>query len=526
MKDQGVMKVIVTDPISQEGIEIIKKELDVDIATDLTEEELIKRIKDYDALIVRSGTNVTRKVITAGVRLRVIGRAGAGVDNIDVDAATEKGVIVLNAPGGNTTSAAEHTIAMMLALSRNIPQAHASLKKGKWTRSKFIGIEIQDKTLGIIGLGRVGAEVAKKAHALGMHVLACDPFISVDVAESLGASLVEMDKLLERADYVTIHAPRTKDTYHLISDKQFEKMKNGVRIINCARGDIVDEGALLKAIKSGKVAGAALDVFEHEPPEGNPLLELEEVIATPHLGASTREAQLNVSVAVAEGILNAIKCEPVRNAVNMPSIKAEIKPYLTLAEKLGRLCIQLVDGNMEQIDITYSGDIAEKETGPLTIAVLKGILDTMLAGSVNFVNALMLAKNRGIKVVESKTELSEDFTGLVTVSVKTSKESKSVAGTLFGKKDARIVRINSHRINAAPSGYMLVAPHIDMPGIIGRVGTLLGDNKINIAGMQVGREFIGGTAVMVLNIDSAVSDRILKQIKAIEGIQDIKQVKL
>ncbi len=526
MKDKGVMKVLVADPISQEGIEIIKKEMDVDIATDLPEKELINRIKEYDALIVRSGTNVTRKVITAGVRLRVIGRAGAGVDNIDVDAATEKGIIVLNAPGGNTTSAAEHTIAMMLALSRKIPQANASLKKGKWSRSKFIGTEIQDKTLGIVGLGRVGGEVAKKAHALGMHILACDPFISVERVESLGASLVEMDMLLERADYVTIHTPRTKDTYHLISDKQFERMKNGVRIINCARGDIIDEDALLKAIKSGKVAGAALDVFENEPPEGSPLLELEEVIATPHLGASTQEAQLNVSIAVAEGVLNAIKCEPVRSAVNMPSIKAEIKPYLPLAEKLGRLCIQLVDGSIKQIDITYSGDMAEKETSTLTIAVLKGILDTMMAGSVNFVNALMLAKNRGIKVVESKIELSEDFTGLVTVSVKTSRENKIVAGTLFGKKDARIVRVNSHSINAAPSGYMLIAPHIDMPGIIGQVGTLLGENKINIAGMQVGREFIGGNAVMVLNIDSAVSDKILKQIKAIEGIQDIKQVKL
>ena len=526
MKNREVMKVLVTDSISQEGIEKIKKEVDVDIATDLTEKELIKRIKDYDALIVRSGTNVTRDVINASVRLRVIGRAGAGVDNIDVDAATEKGIIVLNTPGGNTISAAEHTIAMILALSRNIPQANASLKRGKWSRGKFIGTEIQDKILGIIGLGRVGAEVAKKAHALGMHILACDPFISVDRAESLGASLVEMDVLLERADYITIHATHTKDTYHMISDAQFEKMKNGARIINCARGDIIEEGALLKAIKSGKVAGAALDVFENEPPEGSPLLDLDEVIVTPHLGASTQEAQFNVSIAVAEGVLNAIKGEPVRNAVNIPSIKAEIRPYLTLAEKLGRLCIQLVDGSIKQIDIICSGDIAEKETGAITIAVLKGILDTMLEESVNFVNAPVLAKNRGIKVIESKIELSEYFRGLVTISAKTSREDKIVAGTLFGKKDARIVRIDSYRIDATPSGYMLIASHIDRSGIIGRVGTILGENNINIAGMQVGREFVGGNAVMVLNIDSAVSDDILKQIKAIEGIQDIKLVTL
>ncbi len=521
-----IMKVLVTDPISQEGIEKIMEEIDVDVATDLTEKELIKRIKDYEALIVRSGTNVTREVINAGVRLRVIGRAGAGVDNIDVDAATEKGIIVLNAPGGNTTSAAEHTIAMILSLSRNIPQANASLKKGEWNRSKFIGTEIQDKILGIIGLGRVGAEVAKKAHALGMHIIACDPLISTDRADILGTSLVDMDVILERSDYITIHAPSTKDTYHMIGDEQFGMMKKGVRIINCARGDIIDEGALIKAIKSEKVAGAALDVFENEPPEGSPLLDLDEVIVTPHLGASTKEAQFNVSIAVAEGVLHALKGEPARNAVNMPSIKSEIIPYLTLAEKLGRLCIQLVDGSINQIDIIYSGEIAERETGALTIAVLKGMLDVLLKESVNFVNAPMLAKNRGIKVVESKIELSEDFTGLITVSAKTSRADKRVAGTLFGKKDARIVRIDSYRIDALPSGYMLIASHVDKPGIIGRVGTILGENNINIAGMQVGREFIGGNAVMVLNIDSAVSDRLLKQIKAIEGIQDIRHVKL
>ena len=520
------MKVLIADPISQEGIEKIKKEIDVDIATGLTEKELIKRIKNYDALIVRSGTNVTKEVINAGVQLRVIGRAGVGVDNIDVDVATEKGIIVLNAPEGNTISAAEHTIAMILALSRNIPQANALLKRGKWSRGKFMGTEVQDKTLGIIGLGRVGAEVAKRAHALGMHILACDPFIPVERAENLGASLVGIDVLLERADYITIHAPLTKDTYHMISDAQFGKMKNGARIINCARGGIIDEGALLQAIKRGKVAGAALDVFENEPPEGSPLLDLDEVIATPHLGASTQEAQVNVSIAVAGGVLNAIKGEPLRNAVNMPSIKAEIRPYLTLAEKLGRLCAQLVDGWIKQIEVAYSGDIAEKETRALTIAVLKGTLDPILEEPVNFVNAPMLAKNRGIKVIESKVGTSEDFTGLITVSAKTPREEKSVAGTLFGKKDARIVRIDSYRVDAVPSGYMLIASHIDKPGMIGRVGTILGENKINIAGMQVGREFIGGNAVMVLNIDSAVSDKILKQIKAIEGIQDIKLVTL
>jgi len=524
------LKVLVTDRLSEVGIKRLKKEATVDVATNLSESELVKRIKDYDALMVRSGTQVTRKVINAATKLKVIGRAGVGVDNIDVDAATEKGIIVINAPEGNTISAAEHTIAMMLALSRNIPQADVSLKSGKWDRGKFTGVEVHNKVLGIVGLGRVGAEVAKMAQGLDMQILAYDPFISTERAEELGVQLADMNEILKKSDYITIHAPLNKDTHHLIGDEQFKKMKDGTRIINCARGGIIDENALAKAIESGKVAGAALDVFENEPPKDSPLLHLNNVIVTPHLGASTREAQVNVAVTAAEGVLEALKGEPVRNAVNMPSIKPEtlavIKPYLMLAEKLGSLCVQLAEERINAVEVSYSGDVASMDTGPLTIAALKGILNRILSEPVNFVNAPVIAKSRGIKVVESKIGATEDFADLITITAKIPKGEKSVAGTLFGKKDARIVRIDKYHVDAVPSGHMLVSAHIDKPGIIGRVGTILGENDINIAGMQVGREKVRGKAVMVLNVDSAVPDRILKQIEKIDGIFDVKPVVL
>ncbi len=524
------MKVLITDSLSKDGTELLKKEVDVDVATDLSEKELIVRIKDYDALVVRSGTRVTRDVINAGRRLKVIGRAGVGVDNIDVEAATERGIIVLNAPEGNTVSAAEHAIAMMMSLSKNIPPANESVKRGEWTRGKFIGVEVRNKVLGIVGLGRVGAEVAKIAHGLDMHILAYDPFISVERAEELGVQLAKMGDIISKADFITIHAPLTRESRHLIGKKELKQMKDSVRIINCARGGIIDEKALYDAIKSGKVAGAALDVFEQEPPRDTPLLELDNVIMTPHLGASTREAQINVAVSVAENVMGALKGELVRNAVNMPAIKpsvlALIKPYLTLAEKLGRLSVQLIDGRINTVEAMYSGEVAERDTGLLTTTILKGILDPILSEPVNFVNAPVIAKNRGIRVIERKVGTSEDFTGLITIVVRTADEEKSVAGALFGKNDARIVRIDNYRIDALPSGYMLISRHIDKPGIIGRVGMVLGKNNINIAGMQVGRESIGGEAVMVLNIDGPVSDKILKQIEAVDGIQNIKLVAL
>lgn len=524
------MKILVSDSIAEEGIKILKREAEVDVSTKLPREELIKRIKDYDALVVRSATKVTRDVIEAGERLRVIGRAGVGVDNIDVDAATERGIIVLNAPEGNTIAAAEHTMGMMMALARNIPQANMSLKGKKWEKGKFMGVEIYDKVLGIIGLGRIGTEVAKRCQSFGMRILAYDPYISEEKAKSLGVKLTTVDEIIKNADFITVHTPLTKETQNLIGAKEFEKIKKGVRMINCARGGIIDEEALYNALKSGKVAGAALDVFVKEPPLESPLLALDNVITTPHLGASTAEAQVNVAVGVAEQVLNALKGEVVKNAVNAPAVGPEvmeaIRPYLPLAEKIGKFLAQVVRGHVNQVEVSYSGEIAEKDTKFLTIAILKGLLEPVLCAPVTFVNAMIVAKSRGITVFESKSPKTEDFANLISVTAKSDIDQRRAAGTIFGKRDARIVLIDKYRVDAVPSGYMVISNHIDKPGTIGKIGTLLGKNNINIAGMIVGRESPGGPAVMVLAVDSSIPDDILKQFSDVDGVKDAELVKL
>lgn len=523
-------KVLISDAISEEGIEELKTGANVDVFVDLNKDELIEKIGEYDALVVRSATKVTKEVIDAGKNLKVIGRAGAGVDNIDVISATEKGIVVVNAPEGNTISAAEHTIAMMMSLSRNIPQANASLKSERWDKINHIGVEVTDKVLGVLGLGRIGSEVVKRAQGLGMSVIAYDPFISEESSKELGIELLSLEKIFSRADYITIHTPKTRETYHLIGEEEFGKMKDGVRIINCARGGIIDEDALYKAVVNGKVAGAALDVFETEPPNDNKLLELDRVIVTPHLGASTREAQLNVAITIADQIIRAIKNEPVKNAINMFSVKPEVydklKPYVSLAEKMGSLCAQLITGHINSVDICFHGDLAEKETGIITIAMLKGLLDPILGSNINFVNAPIVAKNRGIKVIESRTDMAENFINLISISVHTDKETKTVAGTLFGKDDPRIVKIDGYRVDAVPSGYMLISRYIDKPKVIGPVGVLLGENDINIAGMQVGRESVGGEAIMVFNVDGPVSEEVRKSVEKVDGILSVKAVRL
>ena len=523
-------KILVSDEISKEGIKKLKSEANVDFSPGLSKKDLLSKIVNYDALVVRSQTDVTEDVIEVASKLKVIGRAGSGVDNIDVDAATKKGIIVVNAPEGNTISTAEHAIAMMMAMSRNIPQADFSLKSKKWDRKKYIGTEINEKMLGVLGLGRVGSEVAKRAQGIGMKVVAYDPFISEEKIKELGIELLDLEKIIKQADYITVHTPLTEETLDLISDKEFKKMKDGVRIINCARGGIINEAALLKAIKSGKVAGAALDVFENEPPGDSELLACDEVIVTPHIGASTKEAQLNVATMVADQVLKALKGEPVKNAINMLSVKPEayesIKPYLSLAEKMGSLCTQLITGHIGSVEIGYQGEISEKDTRVITISMLKGLLDPILGSNVNFVNAPLLSKNRGIKIVESKTETVENFISLITLRVDTDKERKSCAGTLFGKDDARIVRIEQYRVDAKPAGYMLISKYEDKPKVIGPVGLILGENNINIAGMQVGRESVGGDAIMVLNIDSPVNKSVLKKLKNVDGIKEVQLVKL
>jgi len=540
-KTETTKRVLVTDYISEEGIKKLREFAEVDIELELSKADLKERIVGYDALIVRSGTKVTKEIIEAGARLKVIGRAGVGVDNIDVETATEKGIMVVNSPEANTISAAEHTIAMLLSLSRKIPTANASLKSGKWERKKHTGVEVNGKVFGIIGLGRVGSEVAERAAGLGMRVVAYDPFISQERARELGIALLSFNEVLSAADFISLHTPLTKNTHHLIGKKEFELMKDGVRVINCARGGIIDEDALGDAIKSGKVAGAALDVFEHEPPGESELVQMEEVIVTPHLGASTEEAQRVAAVAIAVEVMAALKNKPVRNAVNMIYVAEElmdaIKPYLVLAEKLGRLSAQLIpkSSRLEQFDVSYEGEIgmaragAGKDTRLITVAMLKSFLSWFIDG-VNYVNAETIAKKSGIKVTESKTGDVENFSSLISITASTRIEDegqkRTVAGTLFGKDDPRIVNIDGFRVDASPSGYMLICSFLDKPRVIGPVCMILGDRGINIAGMQVGREKTGGEAVMVLNVDSSVSEEIIKEIKEVKNIFDVKLVKL
>jgi len=540
-KTETTKRVLVTDHISEEGIKKLREFAKVDIELELNKEELKERIAGYDALIVRSGTKVTKEIVESGARLKVIGRAGVGVDNIDVETATEKGIMVVNAPEANTISAAEHTIAMLLSLSRKIPAANASLKSGKWERKKHTGVEVNGKTLGIIGLGRVGSEVAGRAAGLGMRVVAYDPFISQERARELGIALSSFNDVLSAADFISLHTPLTKNTHHLIGNKEFELMKDGVRVINCARGGIMDEDALRDAIKSGKVAGAALDVFEHEPPDESELVQMEEVIVTPHLGASTGEAQRVAAVAIAEEVMAALKNKPVRNAVNMIYVAEElmdaINPYLVLAEKLGRLSAQLIpkSSRLEQFDVSYEGEIgmaragAGKDTRLITVAMLKSFLSWFTDG-VNYVNAETIAKKFGIKVTESKTGDVENFSSLISITTTTwiedAGKKRTVAGTLFGKDDPRIVNIDGFRVDASPSGYMLICSFLDKPRVIGPVCMILGDRGINIAGMQVGREKTGGEAVMVLNVDSPVGEDTIEDIKKVENIFDVKLVKL
>ena len=532
-------KILITDHISEEGIRKLREFGDVEIQVGVSEEELKARIAGYDALIVRSGTKVTREVIEAGTRLKVIGRAGVGVDNIDVDSATERGIMVVNAPGANTISAAEHTIGMLLSLSRKIPAANQSLKSGEWSRKKYMGVEVNGKVLGIIGLGRVGGEVAKRAKGLGMRVVAYDPFISQDKAGELGVSLMGFSEVLSISDFITIHTPLMKDTYHLIGKDEFEKMKEGVRIINCARGGIIDENALVEAIKSGKVAGAALDVFEQEPPPmDSDLLKLDSVIVTPHLGASTEEAQRAAAIVIADEVIRALENKPVRNAVNMIYVEEElmgvIKPYLVLAEKLGRLSAQLMPktSRIEAFNASYEGElgVASVDTRLITGAMLKSFLSWFTDG-VNYVNAWAIARKFGIKVTESKSEEVENFSSMITLTLRTRGDaggglSKTVSGTLFGKGDIRIVGLDNYRIDASPSGFMLICSFIDKPRVIGPVCTILGDHNINIAGMQVGREKVGGKAVMVLNVDSSVGIELIEEIKKVPNIIDVKLVRL
>ncbi|MBU4532988.1 MAG: phosphoglycerate dehydrogenase [Eubacteriales bacterium] len=526
------MKVLVTDSVSQSAVDVLKREpdIEVEVRNKMTPEEFLEIIPQFDALIVRSATKVTREVMDVAANLKVIGRAGVGVDNIDVTSATERGIIVVNAPEGNTNAATELTMAHMLGLARNLPQADSKMKAGVWDKKAFVGVELRNKTLGILGLGRIGSGVAKRAEAMEMNVIAYDPFLTEERAREMSVKVLPLDEVFREADFITVHMPLTKETKYMIDARAIGLMKEGVRIINCARGGIIDESALYQGLISGKVAGAALDVFECEPATECPLLKLPNVIGTPHLGASTREAQVGVAVDVAEEIIAALRNEIVKNAVNIPSLKPDIlraiQSYLPLAEVLGKFHAQLLSGRVQKIEVTYSGELAGKPVAPLTTALVKGILDTILQERVNFVNAMVVARNRGIQVSETKVEREEDYAGLMTVKVISSEEESELAGTLSQGKFPRVVAINGYRVDTVPEGHMLVVPHYDRPKIIGRVGMLIGAHDINIAAMQVGRKEVGGKAVMVLTIDSPVPAGTLEELGQVDGILGVKMVSL
>lgn len=525
-------KVLISDSLSKEAVEILtkEKEFSVDVNTKLTPEDLKKAIGQYDALLVRSATKVTKDVINAGERLKIIGRAGVGLDNVELESATKKGIIVVNTPGGNTISTAEHAFSMMLALSRNIPAADLSMRKGEWERKKFTGVELYGKTLGILGLGRIGSEVARRALSFEMRVIAYDPYLSVEKAKDLGVEIVDLKTLYKEADYITVHTPLTDETRHMVSDEQFGMMKKSVRLINCARGGIIDEDALVRAIESGKVAGAAFDVYEAEPPKDSRLAKLDRVVLTPHLGASTEEAQVNVAIDVANTVRDYLLGRGVKNAVNVPCLDAEIckvlDPYLKLAENIGAMHAQLNEGHIKRVKVKYVGELLKYDLAPLTVSLIKGMLTPILQETVNFVNARVIAKERGINVIETRTAEVQDFASLIIVEVETEKSKSAIMGTLFTKVDPRIVRINEFYVDCVPKGYMLVIFNRDVPGIIGQIGTLLGQNNINIAGMSFGREEKGGSAITVLNIDSAVPPKLLEEIRRSNNIQEAKLVKL
>ena len=526
-----MFKLLVSDALSEEGLKVLKdeKELQVDVKLKLPPEELKAIIKDYDALVVRSSTKVTKDIIDAATKLKVIGRAGVGLDNVDAEAASKRGIIVMNTPAGNTISTCEHTWSLMLSLSRNVPNANASLKEGKWDRNKYMGVELYGKTLGIIGLGRIGTEVAKRAQAFGMKVIAYDPYLTVEKANELGVELVEVKDIIKEADYITVHTPLTNDTKHMISDKEFEQMKPGVRIVNCARGGIIDEAALIRALDSGKVAGAALDVYENEPPKDFTIFKHDKLVATPHLGASTEEAQVNVAVEVSKQVADALLGRGCRNAVNVPCVDPEIykilRPYINLAEKMGLVIGQLAEGRIQEVKIQYSGEIIAHDLASVTIAFLKGMLTPILQETVNFVNASIIAKERGIKIVETKSSQIEEFANLVTIEAKTDKMKTVVAGTLSSRKEPRLVKINDFYVDAETQGYLLILSNEDKPGIIGQIGTVLGQHKINIAGMTLGRTKAGGIAMTVLNLDEEVPDAVMKEIRTAKHVLDAKLIK-
>ena len=531
-REIAMMKVLAADGIAPAGIELLQKDFEVDVKDKLSAEELLSIIPEYDAIMIRSATKMTREVISRADKLKIIGRAGVGVDNIDIPAATERGIIVINSPGGNTNAATEHTMAMMLAMSRNIPIANETMQKGEWNRKKYVGVELKGKTLGVIGMGHVGSGVAKRALAFEMNVIAYDPYINEERAKALGVKVVSFEELIKTSDFITVHMPLTPDTKGMIGMKQMKQMKKGVRLVNCARGGIIVEQDLADAVKEGIVAGAAVDVFTQEPiAKDNPLIGVPGIVLTPHLGASTVEAQIGVSLDVAKGIQAALHGEPVATALNMapvsPSVMKVIEPYLKLAERLGCTLSALVDAPINAVKVTYQGEITDVNTGLVTTAALKGMLNPVMENQVNYVNAPGFAKERGIKVLEIKekepAEKAARDASFITVSAKAGEKEYAVTGTLFGTQ-SRIVSINDFRVDIKPQARILICPHINRPGVIGRIGTMMGKKNINISGMQVSETDREDTNLMILSVDNDIPQEVIDEIKSYDGIFDAKLV--
>jgi D-3-phosphoglycerate dehydrogenase len=526
------MKVLVAEKIAQEGIDILKDAgLTVDVQLNLTREKLLEIINDYDAIIVRSVTKINEEFYERAKNIKVVGRAGTGVDNIEMEGATRRGIIVVNTPEANSVSAAEHTIGLLLSSIRNITQGNKRIKDHKWDRNGLKGVELQGKTLGVVGLGRIGALVTTRLQSFGMKVIAYDPYITDARFKKYGVEKKEtLEDLIREADFITVHTPKTEETFGMIGEEQFKIAKKGVRVVNCARGGIINEEALAKAIKEGIVASAGIDVLVDEPNSTSPLIDLENVVLTPHLGADTEEAQYNVGTMVALEVVNALKGEMVPNAVNLPSLHItelnELKAYLNLGETLGKLYHQLEKDPVEKIEIQYSGEIANKETTAVTLSVLKGLFETILKERVNYVNANLIANNRGVEVTESKKTRDGKYRNLLKLNISTKYKTFTISGTVFDKDEIRIVEVDGYEFDIIPSPYMLVAYNLDKPGMIGQIGTLLGVNRINIATMQVSRKKNVEWAMMFLAVDSEVSKESLKLINNMEGISSAQFVKL
>lgn len=530
------IKILVSDPLGKAGMDELKKEKAflVEEKTGLPPEQLKKVIGDYEAIIIRSGTKLTKDILNAAKKLRVIGRAGVGVDNVHLETATAKGIIVMNTPEGNTISTAEHTFSMLMSLARNIPQANQSMHQGEWNRTKFLGTELNGKTLAVVGFGRIGREVTKRAVAFGMKVVMFDPFVTKESVKDYPVEFMDIKSLLKVADFITVHTPLTAETKYILNAETFKLCKTGVKVINCARGGIIEEKALYDAIKSGKVSGAALDVFEEEPPVNNPLLSLPQVITTPHLGAATQEAQENVAIDVVKQVIDALHERAIKNAVNLPNLDPEtyslLKPWITLAEKIGMMYSQLFSGGIQSITVRYGGVLTKYNLKPLTIAILKGLLTPICGDTVNFVNAPALAQERGMAVTESRSTEKEDFTNYIEIVVNDEKSAKPnrIMGALFEQEFPRIVRVNEFRLELAPEGIALFIHNEDKPGVVGTLGGILGTNKINIAEMSLGRIKKGSKtmAMTVIKTDNDVPASVLQEIKKFSPILDAKVVKL